>query len=192
MSHVSYLTEEQPTAPCTFYWTCSFTSSVIFHVTTLTFILCDFLLVFPDASRVDFSPVVYVCECVSFQYMHVEPKHAQVPFFKNRKPCFKDVSLQYSQQMSLLSGAGHVRWRVQSNLRWELKVAIKLYLCKSKQYNFTTWKMLVWPPSLPGHLVINFPPPIGPVSYRAQWWHGAFYLLLPKGTVFHLYFPKAL
>lgn len=36
-----------------------------------------FLLVFPDASRVDFSLVV----CVSgFQYMHVNPKHAQVLF----------------------------------------------------------------------------------------------------------------
>lgn len=53
------------------------------------------------------------------------------------------------QQMSLLSGAGHVGSRVQSNLRRETKVAIKLYLCMSKQYSFTVGLMLVWPPTLP-------------------------------------------
>lgn len=161
----------QPTAPCTFYWTCSFTSSVIFlcddaDIYPLWFLLVFFFFFFPDASRVDFSLVVCVCVWVTFQYMHVEPKHAQVPFFRTEKhsyPVSQHVSLHYNQQTSLLSGAGHIGWRVQANTRWEMKVAIKLYLCKSKQYNFTVWLMLVWPPSLPEHLVINFPPPIRPV-----------------------------
>lgn len=39
-----------------------------------------------------------------------------------------------------------------------MKVAIKLYLWKSKRYNLTVWLMLVWPPSPPEQLVINPPP----------------------------------
>lgn len=38
----STLQKGQPNAPCTFYWTCSFTSWVIFCASALTWILCDF------------------------------------------------------------------------------------------------------------------------------------------------------
>lgn len=45
----------QPAAPCTFYWTCSFTSSMIFCVTMLTLCVCVCVLdFFSDVSRVDY------------------------------------------------------------------------------------------------------------------------------------------
>lgn len=171
MSHVSYLTKGA--ANCTLYFLLDLQFYLISDIFVwrrwhLSSVISSrfFFFFFPDASRVDFSLVVCVCVWVTFQYMHVEPKHAQVPFFRTEKhsyPVSQHVSLHYNQQTSLLSGAGHIGWRVQANTRWEMKVAIKLYLCKSKQYNFTVWLMLVWPPSLPEHLVINFPPPIRPV-----------------------------
>lgn len=47
-----YLGKGQPNAPWTFYWTCSFTSWVIFLCFSADVNLLCFLLVIPDASRV--------------------------------------------------------------------------------------------------------------------------------------------
>lgn len=56
--------------------------------------------------------------------------------------------------MTLLSDASHVERRVESKLRWEMKVAIKLYLCKSEQYKFyimTNARLTTFPAWTLGH-----------------------------------------
>lgn len=97
MTHVSYLTNGPPTAPCTFYWTCSFTSSVIFCVTTLTFLLCDFFSCqwcrFLSCSLCVRDLSIYACHNI---YEHPPPF-----FFFNRKAVLT-LSLHYDQQMSLI------------------------------------------------------------------------------------------
>lgn len=106
--------------------------------------------------------------CVTFQNMHVKIETCTRSFCfcpQTHSYIVDHVSLHYNQQISLLSGASRMGWRVQSNLSvCDMKVAINLYLCKSKQYHFIVWLMLVWPPSLPEHLVfLSLPPPRGPV-----------------------------
>lgn len=153
-------------APCTFYWTCSFTSSVIFCVTTLTLILW-FHLVVPDLYIYPNCVCVYLLRRMPTINMHNPSSNLTLPFLKKKiklsKHGYPVSTIYFILTISrwVLSSSSHVLWRVQLKSWWEMMVAIKLYLCSVKTVHLSVWLMLVWPPSLPEHLVINIPPPVG-------------------------------